>query len=167
MLSSSARQAPAGATWQPPAPPTLLTSQPSASGGGARLISGCGMRRLWQSAATRAGSLARRTTAAGLPDEGPAAGNLVQKFDAILEARAIGKTRPACGPPRGPRSAGISVSRVKSGLRIAGAAVRGRKRPCIRVVEEIGDEGRESRPPRGGGERAPRGGGDQDRAAAL
>ena len=117
-----------------------------------------------QSAATRAGILGAPHDLGRVADERPAAGNFVEKFDAILEARAIDEPDRRLAR-REALQRGDQGSRVKSGLGIAGAAGRGRERPGIHVVEEIGDEGPKSGPPRGGGERAPRGGGDQDCAA--
>ncbi len=74
-------------------------------------------------------------------DEGPAAGNFVEEFDAILEARAVDEPDRRVAR-REALQRGDQGFGVKSGLRIAGAAVRRRQRPRIRVVEEIGDEGR-------------------------
>ena len=67
MFSPPARQASAGATWEPPAPPTLLTSQPATSGGGVKLISGWWNSQGSAESVEEAGSFTRRTTSVGLP----------------------------------------------------------------------------------------------------
>ena len=98
-------------------------------------------------------------------EQGPAARDLVEQFDAILETRGVDEA-DGRAPLRQPLQRRKQCFCIKSRVRIADAASCGREASGVRVVEEIGDEGQVTGAARGCRQSASGGGGDQDRGAA-